>query len=114
VVFLNFWATWCPPCREEIPDFVAFYNQNRSRGVEIVGFSVDRLSPDELRSFVQKNKISYPVALATKQIIKAYEPGPYIPTTIVIDKQGRIRDKQVGGLNKETLSDWFQKLSAER
>jgi peroxiredoxin len=114
VVFLNFWATWCPPCREEIPDFVAFYNQNRSRGVEIVGLSVDRLSPDELRSFVQKNKMSYPVVLATKQIINAYEPGPYIPTTIVIDKQGRIRDKQVGGLNKETLTDWFQKLSAEK
>jgi thiol-disulfide isomerase/thioredoxin len=114
VVFLNFWATWCPPCREEIPDFVAFYNQNASRGVEIVGLSVDRLSPDELRSFVQKNKMSYPVAFATKQIINAYEPGPYIPTTIIIDKQGRIRDKQVGGLNKETLADWFQKLSAEK
>jgi cytochrome c biogenesis protein CcmG/thiol:disulfide interchange protein DsbE len=114
VVFLNFWATWCPPCREEIPDFVEFYNQNRSRGIEIVGLSVDRLSSDDLRSFVQKNKMSYPVALATKRIIEAYEPGPYIPTTIVIDKQGRIRDKQVGGLDKETLTNWFQKLSAER
>lgn len=114
VVFLNFWATWCPPCREEIPDFVEFYNQYSPRGVEIVGLSVDKLSPDDLRMFVRKNKMSYPVAFATKRIIEAYEPGPYIPTTIVIDKQGRIRDKQVGGLNKETLADWFQKLSAER
>jgi len=114
VVFLNFWATWCPPCREEIPDFVEFYDQNRSRGIEIVGLSVDRLSSDDLQSFVRKNKMSYPVAFATKRILEAYEPGPYIPTTIVIDKQGRIRDKQVGGLNKETLTDWFQKLSSEK
>ncbi len=114
VVFLNFWATWCPPCREEIPGFVEFYNQNKSRGVEIVGLSVDRLGPDDLRSFVQKNKMSYPVAFASKRIIEVYEPGPYIPTTIVIDKQGRIRDKQVGSLDKETLTDWFQKLSAEK
>jgi peroxiredoxin len=114
VVFLNFWATWCPPCREEIPAFVEFYNLNKSRGVEIVGLSVDRLSPEDLRSFVQKNKMSYPVAFAPKRIIDAYEPGPYIPTTIVIDKQGRIRDKQVGGLDKEALSDWFQRLSDEK
>ena len=114
VVFLNFWATWCPPCREEIPDFVEFYDQNRSRGVEIVGLSVDRLSPDDLRAFVQKNKMSYPVVFATKRIIEAYEPGPYIPTTIVIDRQGRIRDKQVGGVDKKTLNDWFQRLSAEK
>jgi len=114
VVFLNFWATWCPPCREEIPDFVAFYDQNSRRGVEIVGLSVDKLSPEDLRAFVRKNKMSYPVAFATKRIIEAYEPGPYIPTTIVIDKQGRIRDKQVGGLDKQTLTDWFRKLSSEK
>ncbi len=114
VVFVNFWATWCPPCREEIPDFVDFYNQNKSRGLEIIGLSVDRLSPEALRSFVAKNKMSYPVAFATKQILDAYEPGPYIPTTVVIDRQGRIRDKQVGGLDKQTLNEWFQKLSTDR
>jgi peroxiredoxin len=114
VVFINFWATWCPPCREEIPDFVEFYSQNKSRGVEIVGLSVDRLSPEDLRAFVLKNKMSYPVALATQKIIRDYQPGPYIPTTIVIDKQGRIRDKQVGSVDKATLADWFQKLSSEK
>lgn len=114
VVFINFWATWCPPCREEIPDFVEFYRQNKSRGVEIVGFSVDKLSPEDLRAFVLKNKMSYPVAFATQKLMREYQPGPLIPTTIVIDKQGRIRDKQEGSLDKATLTDWFQKLSAER
>jgi len=114
VVFINFWATWCPPCREEIPDFVEFYSQNKSRGVEIVGLSVDRLSPEDLRAFVLKNKMSYPVALATQKIIRDYQPGPYIPTTIVIDKQGRIRDKQVGSVDRERLADWVRKLSSEK
>jgi len=114
VVFLNFWATWCPPCREEIPDFVKFYEQNKSRGVEIVGLSVDRVSVTDLRLFVKKFKMSYPVVFASQKIIRDFQLGPYIPVTIVIDKQGRIRDQQVGGVDEKMLVDWFQKLSSEK
>jgi peroxiredoxin len=114
VVFINFWATWCPPCREEIPDFVDFYNQNRAKGLEIVGLSVDQLEDEQLRSFVKQFKMSYPVALADERIIRTFEPGQFIPTTFIIDKKGRIRHKQVGSLDKRILSDLFQKLSAEK
>jgi len=114
VVFINFWATWCPPCRAEIPDFVEFYNLNKGRGLEIVGFSVDELNPDELKSFAQKNKMTYPVVFATKKIILDFQPGQFIPTTIVLDKKGVIRYKQAEIMDKKTLAQLFQKLSAEK
>jgi peroxiredoxin len=117
VLFLNFWATWCPPCRAEIPDFVEVYGQNKSRGLEIIGISLDTKDNEAIAAFVEKYKINYPVVLesrkATEKIIADYEPGQYVPTTIVIDKQGRIRDKYVGQMDKQTLLKYFNQLSAE-
>ena len=111
---INFWATWCPPCRKEIPDFVAAYNAHKSEGLVIIGLSVDELSPAELRAFVRGKGITYPVALASEAIIRAFDPGGYIPTTFIIDKKGRIRHKQVGGMDLDNLEDWFSKLSKEK
>ncbi len=114
VVFLNFWATWCPPCREEIPDFSDAFTQNKSKGLMIIGLSVDEMSPEELTSFAVRNKITYPVAFATSKISEDYKPGQFIPTTFVIDKQGRIRHKQVGLMEKQMLTSIFEKLSKEQ
>ena len=114
VVLVNFWATWCPPCRAEIPDFVAFYNENKDRGLEIVGLSVDEMTAAKLKPFVKQFKMTYPVALATSKIIRDFDPGDAIPTTIVIDKNGVIRDKQVGAMDRAALDKLFLKLSAEK
>jgi peroxiredoxin len=117
VLFLNFWATWCPPCRAEIPDFVEVYGQNKSKGFEIIGISLDTNGKDAVAAFVEKYKINYPIVLesrnTTQKIIADYEPGQYIPTTIVIDKQGRIRGKEVGAMDKQMLLKYFSQLSAE-
>lgn len=113
VLVLNFWATWCPPCQAEIPDFVATYNRYRSKGLVIIGVSLDRLSAEDLSSFVEENRISYPIAFATEQIMADYKPGRYIPATIVIDKKGRIRSRNVGLMDQEVLESLFLKLLAE-
>ena len=113
VLILNFWATWCPPCRAEIPDFVETYAANRNKGLEILGISVDLMTPDELLPFVGKAKINYPVALADARIVQDYEPGNYIPSTIIIDKKGILRHRHVGQMDKDTLVRFFNQLINE-
>jgi len=114
VLFLNFWATWCPPCRAEIPDFVEAYNQYKDKGMVIIGLSVDQMSAEDLLSFVAGHKMSYPIAFATQDVIEDYKPGNYIPSTIFIDKQGQIRHKKVGAISKEELLKVFDQLVNEK
>jgi peroxiredoxin len=113
VILINFWATWCPPCRAEIPDFTEAYTELKDRGLEIIGFSVDDLPETELKAFVEKARMNYPVALVGRDIVEAFKPGHYIPTSILIDKKGNIRHKHVGKLEKEDLVKIFEKLSKE-
>ena len=113
VLFLNFWATWCPPCRAEVPEFVEAYKEYKSQGLEILGISVDEGGVEAVKPFAAKYKINYPLAMVTEQIYNDYQPGAYIPTTIVIDKSGRIHDKVVGQIDKESFLAAFKKLKDE-
>ena len=113
VVVVNFWATWCPPCREEIPDFVSVYNADKAKGLEIIGLSVDDMPPARVKEFADTHKITYPVAMATKDLVRDFDPGQYIPTTFIIDKKGMVRHKQVGAMSKADLEDWVNRLRRE-
>lgn len=108
VLVINFWATWCPPCRREIPDFIAVYKELRGEGLEILGLSVDDTTVPALVDWTRKMGINYPIALATPEIVKAYEPGDYIPTTIIVDRKGLIRFRQSELMAKDTLVRLFR------
>jgi len=110
VLFLNFWATWCPPCRAEIPDFVEIYKEFKSQGLEILGISVDEGGIEAVKLFAAKFRINYPLAMVTQEIYNAYSPGAYIPTTFIIDKSGQILDKIVGQIDKQALRAAFERL----
>ncbi|HWW87746.1 MAG TPA: TlpA disulfide reductase family protein [Vicinamibacterales bacterium] len=101
VTIINFWATWCPPCRAEIPDLVALQAKYRDR-LEIIGVSEDELSPADVKRFVTEHQINYPVVMLTPELEKLF-PGVYaLPTSFVLDRQSRIVQKHVGMLRAET------------
>jgi cytochrome c biogenesis protein CcmG/thiol:disulfide interchange protein DsbE len=110
VLVLNFWATWCPPCRREIPDFIEAYKELKGEGLEIIGVSVDTLSAEDLSGWAKKIGMNYPIALATAKIIADYEPGDYIPATIIIDGKGLIRYRQAELMTKDTLVKLFRQF----
>src|SRR5260221_3146878 len=80
VVLINFWATWCPPCRAEIPDLVALQDKYRDR-LQIIGVSQDEAPPDVVRRFVAEHKINYPVIMASAEIEKLFPGVSALPTS---------------------------------
>jgi thiol-disulfide isomerase/thioredoxin len=95
VVFLNFWATWCGPCRAEIPDLVDLQNRYKDR-LQIIGLDVDDDDADEVQKFVDENKIQYPVILTPAEVRGDYGGIPALPTSFVVDTEGRVVQKHVG------------------
>jgi len=108
VVILDFWATWCPPCKREIPDFIKLQSEYGSKGVQIVGIALDQ--PEKVRSFVRDNGMNYPVLLGTEEVSAHYGGVESIPTTFIIDKAGRIVTKYEGFRSKETFESQINKL----
>ena len=104
VILLNFWATWCGPCKVEIPEFVEVYDRHRDRGFEIVGvLSQDDPSPQDLTSFTSSYKMQYPVLRANEDFEDAVGPLWALPTTYVIDRTGAICTKHMGPMSKEMV-----------
>jgi thiol-disulfide isomerase/thioredoxin len=96
VIVLNFWATWCGPCRQEIPDFVNLYKEYNEDGLEIIGVSVDQNGWDAVKPFMERYKINYPVLMYNYQVVMDYGGIQGIPTTFFINRNGEIVEKIVG------------------
>ena len=104
VIIINFWATWCPPCRNEIPDFISIYNRYKSQGVEFLGISLDsQLNLDELADFVAENEINYQIILDDGNLDSAFGGVEAIPTTFIISKDFKVKAKHVGSINEAGL-----------
>jgi thiol-disulfide isomerase/thioredoxin len=95
VVILNFWATWCPPCREEIPILIELAKKYKD-SLLIVGVSVDDGSPDEVREFAKAFHMNYPVVMWSHELVSEYGGVPALPTTFLINKDARIVQKHEG------------------
>ena len=97
VVVLDFWATWCVPCRAEIPGYIELQRKYAAEGLAVVGVSVDQDGAEIVKRFMKAHGINYTVVLAgDSDITSAYGDVSSIPTTFIIDRDGRIRDRKVG------------------
>lgn len=110
VVILNFWATWCMPCRVEIPHFVELQKQYGDRGLAIIGVSLDEQGPEVVKKFVKQIGMNYLVVTGNEKIVAAYGGIEGIPTTFVIDRKGRIVRGYIGYNDKAVFEKEIQSL----
>jgi len=109
VVLLDFWATWCGPCREEIPQFVALQDRYRDQGLQVIGISMDD-GPKPVRGFYREFKMNYPVALGTEQVAESYGGVMGLPVTFLIDRDGRLAAKYDGAVEMATIEHQVRAL----
>jgi len=114
VIILDFWATWCPPCRKGIPDFVELYSKYKDRGLEIVGVCLDKEA--KVKPFAKKMGIKYTLVFGDQETtnkyrsIKGTKGMRYVPTTLVIDKDGNIAKVHIGFVPRETFEEKIKEL----
>ena len=110
VVVVVFWATWCPPCRAEIPGFIELQKNYSAKGLAIVGVSVDQASTKVVKSFAEKKGINYPVLVADEKIQAAFGGITGLPTTFIIDRNGNIAKQHLGFAEREELESEIKPL----
>lgn len=112
VVLVNFWATWCPYCRHEMPAMEAFYRDYQGKGFEILALSSDD-EEKAVREFLAKEGYTFPVAMGSAELSRAFGSPNRLPTSFVIDRQGRIRHKVSGQVHYGRLKDLVEPLLKE-
>jgi len=110
VVLLNFWATWCGPCNIEIPWFIDFQKEYGGRGLAVVGVSVDDGGWNVVKPFVNAKRINYPVLLGSDQVKRLYGDIESIPTTLLIDREGKIAAMHAGLVSRSVYETEISRL----
>ena len=110
VVLINFWATWCPPCRAEMPDLIKMQREYRSKGLQVIGITYPPEEIKEVRQFIRKLRVNYPIALGTKETKTLFDETETLPLTVVIDREGNVRERIEGILLPEEFEQKIKPL----
>lgn len=113
VVLVNFWATWCPPCRVEMPGFQAVYDRRKDQGFVVLGISTDAGGREPVERFLAERDITYPVAMATGSVVRDFGGANVLPTSFLIDRDGRVRYEVRGIFTSVALGQAVDRLLAE-
>lgn len=110
-VIVNYWATWCPPCREEIPELVLFHEEHKDHDAVVWGVNLENIDADELRQFVDDAFITYPVLRADVSSVNALGPVNALPTTYIVDPNGKVVSRAVGAVSSDSLENFINNYS---
>lgn len=113
-VLLNFWATWCEPCKVEMPWFVDLQKKYASQGLQVVGIAMDDASPADIASFAQKLGVNYPVLIGKEEVGAQYGGIEYLPSTFYIGRNGKILDHVFGLVSKSEIETDIQKALGQQ
>ncbi len=97
IVLLNFWATWCPPCRKEIPSMIKLYKRYNDKGLEIIGVNLDRMDKSGVEKFSSEYNITFPILLDPTGKIATLYGITALPATFILDRNGKIQERVAGG-----------------
>ncbi len=114
VVVLNFWATWCPPCRKELPDFTELQKEYERKGLQFVGIALDDDGIAKIKPYVESVNLPFPTLLPDRSIVASYGEMNVIPVTYLIDRKGVVRAHYVGMRKREVVEDMVRPLLAEK
>ena len=110
VLVIDFWATWCPPCREAIPDLIAMKKKYGPRGFDIVGISMDENPARVVPPFIEHYGINYPIVMADTQVPSEFGGIYGLPTTFIVDRKGNIAQRYIGYIDPKEIAKTIEKL----
>lgn len=108
-VLLNFWATWCEPCKIEMPWFVELQKKYGAQGLQVVGVAMDDSGTKEISDFARKMSVNYPIVIGKESVGNQYGGIPYLPSTFYIDREGKVVDRVFGLVSRSEIETDIQK-----
>ena len=109
-VIMDFWATWCGPCRASMPHLSSMQQRYAKSGLAVIGMSVDETSPGQVKKFANGLGVKFTIAMANDEVLDAYGPIRSIPTTFFINRKGEIVRRVVGYIDSETMDGYVQEI----
>jgi thiol-disulfide isomerase/thioredoxin len=113
-VVVNYWATWCPPCIEEMPELQAFHDDNEAVGAVVIGINSEVVSREKLLEFLDDYFITYPVFTSPPQFESELGSIPGLPTTFLVSPSGSVEAREVGGVTREMIEKFIEKWEAQQ
>ena len=105
-VLVNYWATWCPPCLEEIPDLIAMHG-NKKNNIVVIGIALDYRTTKQVTDFAEGLLVNYPIVLGNPQVVNQIGPVQGLPTTYLFNPDGKMVAQQVGAITREAVENYI-------
>jgi peroxiredoxin len=109
-VLVNYWATWCPPCREELPELEVFHNNHKDEDAVVLGVAMERIEKPRLKAFVDEQFLSYPILMAEPKARTALGRVPGLPTSFLVNPEGELVARQVGPLTMKDIENFIDTM----